>query len=412
MRVAIVGGGAAGLVTAYLLSGRHELTVFEAGSTLGGHVRTLQGNVRCERLAPGLFLDAGVVEFDEHHFPSLGRLLDTLGVERRTAPGSTALFLQDGRHFRSPGNIDLGGGGRFERLTAKTRLLPIARQKRQFERRTEGVSMADLYARPVGDYLDGGTYATWLRMLLMYAYSTPYPETAAIPAALAVPMLRAFTRSAKWTAIEGGTWEYLRRITEALEAKLVLDARIDAISRPQGAVEIRMQNGEVLTFDAVVLAAPPDQVLELLADPTPGELRRFAAWRANPIQTVIHTDTAIYGRRGARYYSEFDLFEGSDGGAGYNAYLNRLAGLPPDHATPYFLADGLGHEIDPACVVHEQPHHTPRYTVDALRHREEVFETQGELGTFHAGAWLGNGLHEGAVASAVGVSLRLGGRRL
>ena len=93
-------------------------------------------------------------------------------------------------------------------------------------------------------------------------------------------------------------------------------------------------------------------------------------------------------------------------------YLNRLAGLPPDHPSHYFLAYGLDHEIDPACVVHRQLHHTPFYTVEALRHREEVRETQGERQTFHAGAWLGDGLHEGAVASAVAVSERLGGRRL
>jgi len=412
MRVAIVGGGAAGLVTAYLLSGHHQLTVFEARSMLGGHVRTLHGNVPCESLDPRFCLDAGVVEFDEHHFPTLGRLLDELKVERRPAPGTTALFLADGRRFRSRGNIALGGGGRLERLAATARLLPVALQKRRFERRTEGVSTADLYSRSIGAYLEAGTYATWLRMLLMYAYSVPYRQTGAIPAVLAVPVLRAFTRTAQWTAIRGGSYDYLRRITEAIEARLVLDARIEAVSRPRDAVEIRLQTGETLHFDAVVLAAPPDQVLELLSDPTLAETRRFSSWRANRIQTVIHTDTGLYERRGARYYSEFDLFEGPDGGAGYNAYLNRLAGLPPDHPTHYFLAYGLDREIDPACVVYEQHHHTPLYTVEALRHREEVLETQGELRTFHAGAWLGNGLHEGAVTSAVHVSRRLGGSRL
>lgn len=412
MRVAIVGGGAAGLVTAYLLSGYHQLTLFEAGNALGGHVRTLHRNVPCESLDPRLFLDAGVVEFDENHFPTLRRLLDELEVERRPAPGSTALFLADGRHFRSPGNIALGGGNRFERFAATTRLLPVALEKRRFERHTEGVASADLYSHSIGDYLEAGTYATWLRMLLMYAYSTPYPKTAAIPAALAVPVLRAFTGTAKWSAIRGGTYDYLRRITEAIEARIVLDARIEAISRPAGGVEIRLKAGDVLDFDAVVLAAPPDQVLKLLLDPTPAETRRFSDWRANRIHTVIHTDTGPYDRRGARYYSEFDLFEGADGSAGYNAYLNRLAGLPPDHPTHYFLAYGLDHEIDPTCVVHEQPHHTPLYTVASLSHREEVLETQGERHTFHAGAWLGNGLHEGAVSSAVQLSERLGGRRL
>jgi len=412
MRVAIVGGGAAGLVTAYLLNGRHQLTVFEATSALGGHVRTLGANVPCERVAPPLFLDAGVVEFDEQHFPTFARLLDQLKVRRRSAPGTTALFRADGRRFRSRGNIALAGGGRLERLAATARLLPLARQQRLFEQRTEGLAEADLTPHAVGDYLGKGSYATWLRMLLMYAYSTQYPDTADIPAALAVPMLRAATGTTAWTAIEGGSYEYLRRITEAIEARFVLDARIEAISRQKQGSEIRLANGERLSFDAVVFATPPDQVLALLADPTPAETRCFENWRANHMHTVIHTDTALYQRRGAHYYSEFDLFEGADGGAGYNAYLNRLAGLPTERAPHYFLAFGLDHEIDPACVVHRQPHHTPCYTVASLRHRQEVRESQGVRNTFHAGAWLGDGLHEGAVTSAVAVAERLGGRGL
>ncbi len=412
MKVAIVGGGAAGLVTAYLLRGRHELTVFEACNKLGGHVRTLGENVRCERVPPRVLLDAGVIEFDEHHFPSVGRLLDELKVARRAAPGTTALFLADGRHFRSLENIELGSGSWIERVAATARVLPVAPQKRRFERRTQALSAAELHAHSIGDYLEAGTYATWLRMLLMYAYSIPYAQTGNIPAALAVPVLRAFTGTVNWTAIVGGTYAYLRRITEATHARYLLDARIEAVSRAGGGVEIRLQSAETLRFDAVVFATPPDQVLKLLADPTPAETRRFAGWRANHIHTVIHTDASLYARRRAGYFSEFDLFETPDGGAGYNAYLNRLAGLGPDHPVHYFLAYGLDHEIDPDSIVHEQAHHTPLYTVEALRYRVEVIETQGEGHTFHAGAWLGNGLHEGAVTSAVQVSRRLGGQLL
>ena len=43
---------------------------------------------------------------------------------------------------------------------------------------------------------------------------------------------------------------------------------------------------------------------------------------------------------------------------------------------------------------------------------EEVRETNGQNHTFHAGAWLGDGLQEGAVRSACEVSKRLGGRVL
>jgi predicted NAD/FAD-binding protein len=38
--------------------------------------------------------------------------------------------------------------------------------------------------------------------------------------------------------------------------------------------------------------------------------------------------------------------------------------------------------------------------VDALRYRDEIIACNGEYHTFHAGAYLGEGLHEGAIKSA------------
>jgi len=57
-------------------------------------------------------------------------------------------------------------------------------------------------------------------------------------------------------------------------------------------------------------------------------------------------------------------------------------------------------------------HHTTLFTRDAFRTRPEILRANGERGTWVAGAWLGNGLHEGAVESAARVSQALGGDTL
>ena len=47
MKIAIIGGGASGMVTAYLLNKKgHNVTVFEKQPILGGHIRTLNKNVK------------------------------------------------------------------------------------------------------------------------------------------------------------------------------------------------------------------------------------------------------------------------------------------------------------------------------------------------------------------------------
>ena len=51
-----------------------------------------------------------------------------------------------------------------------------------------------------------------------------------------------------------------------------------------------------------------------------------------------------------------------------------------------------------------------RYTGGGLWRRARLIAGNGRRQTYFAGAFLGDGLHEGAVRSAVAVSERLGGR--
>ena len=76
MKIAIVGTGIAGMTAANLLAGDHEITVFEAGSHVGGHTNTVEVDVDGRRWA----LDTGFMVFNERTYPNFVRLLAHLGV--------------------------------------------------------------------------------------------------------------------------------------------------------------------------------------------------------------------------------------------------------------------------------------------------------------------------------------------
>jgi uncharacterized protein len=172
------------------------------------------------------------------------------------------------------------------------------------------------------------------------------------------------------------------------------------------AVKIVRTTGETQEFDKVVFATPPDQVMALLADPTDAETKRFSAWKANYATTIAHRDTSIYARHGITQPSEFDFFQKPDGRWGYNGCLNQLCGITtPEHN---FLSFQLEELIAPDRIIHKQDHHSPLYTTKSFRYRDEVVATNGENNTYHAGAYLGDGLHEGAIASAFRVAQLVG----
>jgi uncharacterized protein len=55
-------------------------------------------------------------------------------------------------------------------------------------------------------------------------------------------------------------------------------------------------------------------------------------------------------------------------------------------------------------ILHIQQHHTPLYNVTAFRDRPEIIAKNEEFNTYYAGAYLGDGLHEGAITSAIRVA--------
>ena len=91
MRIGIIGGGAAGLTTAWLLDGQHEVTLFEKQSRLGGHAHTIQ--VPQEGTTIGI--DAGFEFFSTAMFPQFIRLLESLGVALHPFPMTITLYASD-----------------------------------------------------------------------------------------------------------------------------------------------------------------------------------------------------------------------------------------------------------------------------------------------------------------------------
>src|SRR5512140_2034522 len=76
MRVAVIGGGVAGLAAAHALRDKAEVTLFEADSHFGGHAHTV--DLTLDGVTHGV--DTGFLVFNERTYPGLVRLFDELKV--------------------------------------------------------------------------------------------------------------------------------------------------------------------------------------------------------------------------------------------------------------------------------------------------------------------------------------------
>ncbi len=404
MKIAIIGGGASGMVTAYLLNKKgHYVTIFEKQPILGGHIRTLNKNVKPNQSDCKQFLEGGVLEFP-CAFQNFLKLMKELEVELEPVHVGSALFLKDGRYFLSALAIQKNFTG-IQRTLEYLRLKIFYICSIGLSVKTRSIPKQDLYNRPISQYWERQCIQNWwLKLLTMYSYSMPFNTIDNCPAELAIPTLRNYV-FVNWMRIKGGVYSYIEKILQRFKGEILVNVDISEIIRQPDSVKIGLSDGRNYLFDKVVFATPPDQVMKLLSDPTDEETRRFSAWQKNQAKTIIHTDTSMYARYGIRQASEFDFFQ-TDKGWGYNAYLNQLCGI--SSSLQYSLAFNLDDAIAKDKILHIQEHHTPLYTVNSFRYRNEIIITNGENNTYHAGAYLADGLHEGAIVSAIRVAQLIG----
>ncbi|KAF3786030.1 15-cis-phytoene desaturase [Nymphaea thermarum] len=90
MRIAVIGGGVSGLVSAYTLAkaGVHVL-LYEKEDHLGGHARTVHVN--------GADVDLGFMVFNGVMYPNMMELFEDLGVDMQRCEMSFSVSLDEGR---------------------------------------------------------------------------------------------------------------------------------------------------------------------------------------------------------------------------------------------------------------------------------------------------------------------------
>jgi uncharacterized protein len=395
MKVAIIGGGASGLTAAYYLNkNRHHVTIFEKQSILGGHIRTLNKNVKVNGIEPNLILEGGVVEFSSefHNFLSLMKELE---VELEPISIGSSLFNKQGKRYLSRTVIAKNIRGIF-RLIELIKLAIIYLSATGLWLITHHKKSSQFHGQSMAHYIKEKCIKnSWLKLLTMYCYSIPYKFVNRVPAELALSALSTYIQS-DWYRIKGGVYSYIEKIMKQFMGKVVVNADISSISRSTNAVSIHFKNDKQEIFDKIIFAVPPDQVLKLLLDPSEKEIKYFGAWKENIATTIVHTDQLIYKHYGISQASEFDFFQ-TNNGWGYNACLNQLCGLEPKPR--YNLSFNLNSLISKEAIIYQAKHHTPMYTVKAFKYREQIIIDNGDNNTYHAGAYLYDGLHEGAIVA-------------
>ena len=411
--IAVVGSGVAGLGAAWLLSRRHSVTLFEAEPRLGGHSNT----VECPTAQGNIPVDTGFIVYNEPNYPQLKALFQTLDVPTRDSDMSFAFAATD---------IDLeyagsGLGTLFaqRRNLVRPRFWGMVRDILRFNRAAnQRLADGEGHRQTLGELLDE------LRMGEAFRRYYLLPMSAAIWSCPQDLMLRFPARSflrffhnhgliqlndrPQWRTVAGGSREYVNRLRESIH-RVISGCPVRAVTRTGQGVRLAGDQGELGTFDDVVIAAHADQALAMLDSPRPDEQRILGAFGYQDNDAWLHTDPALMPRRRSVWSSWNHLTARSADGCdpvSVTYWMNRLQSLDTD--TDIFVSLNPLREPAPEHVVRQLSYAHPVFDQGAMTAQIELPAIQGRDRLWFCGSYHGYGFHEDAFASAVRVAEGLG----
>lgn len=418
-RIAVVGAGISGLASAWLLSQKHEVTLFESGAYLGGHTNTV--DVTLDGVSHPV--DTGFLVFNTRTYPNLIAMFEHLEVASVETEMSFAVSLAEPDVEWSGSSLATVFGQKRNLLRPKfwRMLADILRFNRD--------SVAWLNAHPddprsLRDFLTAGGYsasfAEWYLLPMGAAiWSCPSGQMLDYPLATFIRfcrnhgLLQVFDRPL-WRTVQGGAREYVRKLAARIEAGLGsirLSTPVLAVHRAPDGVHVRTAGG-VERFDQVVLACHSDQALALLGtSATPEEKRLLAAIRYEPNRAVLHSDAALLPRNPALWsawnYASAKAEPGRQP-VSVSYLINRLQPLP--FKTPVMVS--LNPQREPAedKVIAEFDYAHPLFDAAAIAAQGRLAEISGQRGVWFCGAWNGYGFHEDGLKSGLRVANGLGCR--
>lgn len=412
-RIAIIGSGISGLGCAHFLHPHHDVTVFESDTHIGGHANTVDARETATgRTVP---VDTGFMVFNHETYPHLCRLFDQFKVPtKRTSMSFSVRDDASGLEWNGTSLNHLFAqrknlfNARFIKM-----LLAVNRFNTEAAAALEDPSLREV---TLADYVRSRGYGEdffnlYLVPMSSAVWSTPPEKMLQFPAA---SLLRFFhnhgflglSTQHPWWTLDGGSREYVQRVTEPFRDRIKTDHAATRIVRTGSKVIVMTATGEAEAFDQVIMATHADVALKLLVNPTPEETRLLSCFAFQPNTATLHTDRSVMPRTKRAWASwNYQLVHGSEGriDPATHYWMNSLQGV--SKTEQFFVSINRAADIDPRTVQHTLKYTHPLFDLAALKAQEEIgglnADASGTTNTYFVGAYQRYGFHEDGLWSAV-----------
>lgn len=407
LKIAVIGAGISGLGSAYLLSKKHDVDIYEKEARLGGHARTTIVKEGEKKFG----VDTGFLVFNHETYPLLTKLFEELDVKIEKSAMSfgfwdknsnlvynghslSGMYVQkrnllnfkhhnmilDILKFNKKANLDLSSNSEDLNLSLEDYLKPYSK------------SFKDRYILPMGS-------AIW---------STPLKKMNQFPARTFLTFFKnhgllGVKTHHQWLTVSNGSINYVNKIAKKISGEIYLDSNIYAVERENEKVIIKSKNS-TKEYDKVIFALHAPDALSLLSDPSIDELNILSCFKYKENSALLHNDSkALYPNK--KSYAAWNYkTNNNEDSVTLSYWINLLQNLRTEKE--YFVSLNEIDELENVIERIEYSH--PQFDKKAIEAQEKRDLINGKNNTYYAGAYWRYGFHEDGLYSANTIAKEFG----
>jgi len=406
MKIAVIGSGISGLSSAYYLSKKHKVDLFEKQDRFGGHSYTLDIKLNeKEKVA----VDAGFMVFNKITYPNLINFFKENDIEIEKSDMSFSVSVKGT-------NIEYCGKGLNGIFSNRRNLLNLKFVKMFFEiinfyKRCEKLNSNNIEKITLGEYLTKigkSKYFIDYHIIPMVSaiWSMPPFEASQMPLTFFLSFFKnhglfKLKDRPQWYTVTNRSKTYVDKILSKVSGEYFKNYEINKIIRDNNGVKVYYgSENEFFNYDKVVLASHADESLKIISDITNKEREILSNFKYKPNKAVIHSDENLMPLNKNAWCSwNSSLNPDNKEQSSVTYWLNQLQNLKTDKNI--FLTINPFVEIASDKIYHKIDFTHPYYDEKALQNQSNLKTIQNTNNTLFAGSYFGYGFHEDGIKSSI-----------
>jgi len=409
--IAIIGGGASGLVSAWLLEQDHHITLYEADNRLGGHANSIDVMIDNKPVS----VEAGVEFFNEPFYPHLFKLLRYLKIPLKPFTLVTTFYRTDDTDIiMLPPYHDI----KFENKSFTPRNLSRAIQLKMIIDKESKLIAANDGTESLQQFMNGTKVskdfkASFLYPLLSAGWGVTPDEIQDFSSAFTLKYLveGSKIKNYQWYEVDGGLKKYIEVVRDSLHnTEVRLNARVTQVTKENGHYLVSAQDGSMREYDQVIFATDANVTTKLISTMPATVALATVLGKVKYYDTkiAIHGDKRFMPKNPADWRVVNIRYDGKHTSTTmYKAWKSKTP-IFKSWVTYDVRAPGDKGSAMPENLYALITYKHPVTDVNYLAAQAAVKEIQGDDGLWYAGMWtVGSDSHESTINSAINIATRL-----